>query len=553
MKTRRIGAFLLLLLIAGGIYAAAQTESVKKDVIVNEQTIAGNAAAADGLSASFGWYLSYGGLSWEHEYTYGGEQSTEFLDEAADGFESGLEGQDGRVELYTNFDFSSAYELFCMDETAEGKNDRGNENIQAEKMLKAPFSDNAEAIFEQIGEKFSANQTKSLKIKVQDLLKYYIINGDIQFAGRYSMLDFWMLKEYIGSSMDAEQQLEMKIWSDIQSFFKIPVLENEYQSVTMVYDPATGELEHTETSESNGEKDDSFQFSTVSCVTDEAAYFTFNPHTQNGKLVDTSLIPGGYGIYRLPFDTKSGVPKTGELKMVYALDPNKEYNGIHASPDGKKLFLTYYINDEINDGTEENAGSSDAEDEISVHIAAELIDTASMSCDKKISVMESTKSQWIDRRDDGEYLLFADGSSQLAVYRYDAEKESYEEFLRLDGLDFDLPDLSALTDSRTKMYCEDGRIAFASYEYVFYEEDEYIYWRYTGCVAAAVNVFTKDGHVYCGRLYSNLQDYYDRESRKKIGDLLSKETEHGKTFITDSKFRSYMQESYQSLGVKRAE
>lgn len=549
MKTRRIGVFLLLLLIAGGIYAAAQTENVKKDVIVREQTIAGDAAAADGLTASFGGYLSYGGLSWEHEYTYGGSQSTEFLDEAADGYKSGLEGQGGRVELCTNFDFSSAYELFCMDEDAEGKNGKGNENTQAEEMLKAPFSDDAEAIFRQIGEKFSANQTKRLKIKVQDLLKYYIINGDIQFAGRYSILDFWMLKEHIGSSMDAERQLEMKIWSDIQSFFKIPVIENEYQSVTMVYDPATGSLEHTESSGSNNEKDDSFQFSTVSCVTDEAAYFTFNPHTQNGKLVDTSLIPGGYGIYRLPFDTKSGVPKTGELEMVYALDLNKEYNGIYASPDGKKLFLTYYMNDR----TGEKAGSSDAEDEISVHMAAELIDMASMSCDKKISVMESSKSQWIDRRDDGEYLLFADGSSQLAVYRYDAEKESYEEFLRLDGLDFDLPGLSALTDMRTEIYCEDGRIAFASYENVFYEEDEYIYWRYMSCPSAAVNVFTKDGHAYCGRLYSNLQDYYDRESRKKIGDLLGKETQHGKTFIEDSKFRSYMQQSYQSLGVRRVE
>ncbi|MBE6931377.1 MAG: hypothetical protein E7463_13980 [Ruminococcaceae bacterium] len=38
------------------------------------------------------------------------------------------------------------------------------------------------------------------------------------------------------------------------------------------------------------------------CITtDDAMYFSFYNRTRNGHTVDTSLIPGGYGIYRLPY------------------------------------------------------------------------------------------------------------------------------------------------------------------------------------------------------------------------------------------------------------
>lgn len=43
---------------------------------------------------------------------------------------------------------------------------------------------------------------------------------------------------------------------------------------------------------------DSFSFETIACSTPEAVYFTFDPHSYRGELVDTSMIPGGYGLYR---------------------------------------------------------------------------------------------------------------------------------------------------------------------------------------------------------------------------------------------------------------
>ena len=49
------------------------------------------------------------------------------------------------------------------------------------------------------------------------------------------------------------------------------------------------------------EQGDSFDFYTQSVATDDAFYFFFSNRTQLGNLVDTSRVPGGYGVYRLPY------------------------------------------------------------------------------------------------------------------------------------------------------------------------------------------------------------------------------------------------------------
>ena len=39
---------------------------------------------------------------------------------------------------------------------------------------------------------------------------------------------------------------------------------------------------------------------TESVVTDDACFFWFGNRTEQDQLVDTSRIPGGYGVYMLP-------------------------------------------------------------------------------------------------------------------------------------------------------------------------------------------------------------------------------------------------------------
>lgn len=561
MKVRRIAALLMLLMIAGGIYVWAETENMKDDVTVYEQTLVGDSSATDGLTVSFGGDLSYGGLAWRHDYTYGGDQKTEFIGEVKDRYDFGNE-KIGDVSLYTLLDWDGADEFFLENDDEQNSSEQGAWKAQAKEMLKAPFSDNAKEFFTKLREEISSGEEKKLKIKVQDVLDYYIIGGDIRINENMGMLDFWIISEYWETN-----RYEIEMWSKLHEFFKIPVIDDEYQYLTVSSDSSgsgvsvleessvvseDAEAEYTLFSldsafggsdkASSSKQSDSFQFTTISCVSRDAAYFTFDPHTQNGKLVDTSLIPGGYGIYRMAYDEESDVPKMGELEMIYSLDTDKEYSGIYASPDGRKLFLTYYTS------------RTDNEDEQSkVCLAAEIIDTESRACDESFTVMESTKSEWIGVRDDGEYLLFTDADSQLKVYRYDTESESYVVHLYADGIDPDNISLGLLTGSYdTKILYEEDCLAAVSYDYYRHSYGDNVFVGSTECLSIAVNVFTQGGHAYGGRLYSNLQDYYDEESLNEIGTLLAAEQKYGKTFATAGRFRSYMQRIYTLLEIERS-
>ncbi|MEM5767797.1 MAG: hypothetical protein AAGU32_05850, partial [Bacillota bacterium] len=87
---------------------------------------------------------------------------------------------------------------------------------------------------------------------------------------------------------------------------------------------------------------DSFNIWAESALTDDACYFTFNSRTTNGNLVDTSLIPGGYGIYCLPYsagEPEDGGTQMGELSMVYPLDPTVRQVKLYTNPEQTKLLL----------------------------------------------------------------------------------------------------------------------------------------------------------------------------------------------------------------------
>ena len=95
------------------------------------------------------------------------------------------------------------------------------------------------------------------------------------------------------------------------------------------------------------QSEDAFQFgvsSDYSLATDEAFYFTFNNRTEQGAVVDTSLIPGGYGIYRIPYTVDFDPNKeTGilidQISTVYSIDPSHEVLRLHSSHDKSKLLL----------------------------------------------------------------------------------------------------------------------------------------------------------------------------------------------------------------------
>ena len=146
------------------------------------------------------------------------------------------------------------------------------------------------------------------------------------------------------SNKAVKQEQEKYAIEKLNEFFKIPVLEDERHSITI------GKNEHGEiyhTGSGNGESD-LFYMWTFNAIAENELYFTFDTHSRDGVVVDTGLIPGGYGIYCLPFDgSLEGSEENADrisadvdgLKMVYSLDPQIDVMYLHLNENRDKLIL----------------------------------------------------------------------------------------------------------------------------------------------------------------------------------------------------------------------
>ncbi|MBR5712922.1 MAG: hypothetical protein IKX54_04930 [Lachnospiraceae bacterium] len=106
----------------------------------------------------------------------------------------------------------------------------------------------------------------------------------------------------------------------------------------------------------SGERD-AFYPNTMSAYTGEKLYFALSNRSNNGKIMDFSDTPGGYGVYMLPMrkaaDLKEAVSvlrgdiykrinhdyEVGEVRTLYSVDPEMEIKGIAVSEDKTKLFV----------------------------------------------------------------------------------------------------------------------------------------------------------------------------------------------------------------------
>ena len=161
-------------------------------------------------------------------------------------------------------------------------------------------------------------------------------------------------KNYGYSEGVVEQMRKELEWAEtFQDFFKVPVLENEVIKIFMEKDEnenvigwgissnsmgmGSGDIEIPEFSDM--ENYDNFSFYTHYFIGDGDVYLTFNTHSYNQEVVDTSLIPGGYGIYYFLYDLEKEEIYPEQLQMVYALDPNLDVVDLTRDARGENLLL----------------------------------------------------------------------------------------------------------------------------------------------------------------------------------------------------------------------
>lgn len=169
-------------------------------------------------------------------------------------------------------------------------------------------------------------ETKELTIRLRDYCEYYPVSVVLDLPGGY-----WHCSVVYDSMGGA-------IAEAFSDFFRIPVLPGEYYSLSF----GKGANGYVSSSGGGNAGDEYFDFSWCGVCTEGLCYFTFQPRSHMDKVMDTSLIPDGFGIYAMPYttdDSGKAVPQPKDLRNAYPLDPETRILSIAVSRDEKKLLL----------------------------------------------------------------------------------------------------------------------------------------------------------------------------------------------------------------------
>lgn len=343
---KKYGIILAVCLVVGtfgSLFALGKAKKMERTPagIVSEE---GNPAAAEGLEIVYYDYLL-------HKYDEGFDRvETTLIDRMRENtirFEADGIHTDTKMAAY--------------DKTAKREEEewfRRNELVETEVFF-AGIAVEAMNVKNIVPDEMTEELKKSgetVQIPLSEITEYYPITfhvGVPTLASSYgrdtwSTLNFCVDYEYSDREVNAKN---LRIAGAIRDAFRIPVIPEE-----------VWELQYEKESDDYGEYynfyqssvgKDSYTPSFVNAVSDSAIYFTYDTHTKNGAIVDTSkvTVPGGYGIYILPYIIDENIPaqcdaKTDELRLLYPLDPEMEVKELYLSQDQKTLLVLYQLEGE---------------------------------------------------------------------------------------------------------------------------------------------------------------------------------------------------------------
>lgn len=312
MKKSALLTALLLALSVAGIFMAHRAVNRAKDAVVLTGTaLFGEPEKARGLTVALGTTVDHH-LFWDTRLSMGEKPETatafKFYPQRQ---EETYEPRYGGVyfELYTDFNGSST-----------GAIDDSEENLYG-----------MDVVYRAVTGRTGAGQEHSEIIRLGDYFEFYPLNVTLDLPvswqdpnGRY-------------------QELGRRPWGNrdeyfdaLSAFFRIPV-EADHKIEVHVRKNAAGQVNGWGMGSMGG----GVSLWTQSALTDMGCYFTFNNRADDGGLVDTSHIPGGYGIYFLPYKTEGEhwVADPDGLSMVYPLNPQGEVLKLYADAGQKRLLL----------------------------------------------------------------------------------------------------------------------------------------------------------------------------------------------------------------------
>lgn len=297
--------------------------STADQVDFQETVLAGSSDAANGLT--FRYEVSHQNfLYWDCRYTFGAEVLVDSIfkaDGRPDYLREFVEDYPG-VTVYDD----TGYNYYYYDYNSGTL--QGLARAWAALYRDTPVGNNAEKL-----------------IWVKDYCDYYPLRVKISTdTGSYKYSSIYADNSNKYGNIYADNDYDKQITQEFNDYFRIPVLEDEYMLLHgNRYNGSIGSYtEYDMFVDSGVEGYDHFELSTVSTATDTVSYFTFVPHSAFGETMDTSLIPGGYGIYAVDIMKNAQNFKLltpGTLRTVLALDPSLTVRQIRTSADDKLLHV----------------------------------------------------------------------------------------------------------------------------------------------------------------------------------------------------------------------
>lgn len=314
-------------------YIYNYVSSASDDVEYSSEVIYGDASAAEGISADL-WLEFKHDSYWNLNCTFGSDTKifSKFYPTSPFDEDSGsyVDYKDADYEIRLDTGYSSEVYLDNLDSSLPGEYNALGEAMEDLAAEILPGETKSKDIY--LKDYFDFYRLRvQAKVPYNDLLGYHSIDECGRLFSSEAAAESWFASLNPASDQAIAQQL--------QSFFRIPVLPEDKLMITVtrgqngaVADSSFG-LPVTE--HESAELDSGF------CVmTDEAFYFTFQGHGSKGTCFDFSYVPGGYGIYRIPYSAESGLD-TSQISMVYGLDPAVQILEMDYDAETDMILLQY--------------------------------------------------------------------------------------------------------------------------------------------------------------------------------------------------------------------
>ena len=320
-------ALLLVLGITGTCFAHTSVNAARDQVSFTETVVYGDRAAADGLRIETGAnYDSH--LHWDSATTFTADSHT----------------------TQTDYHFTYAPEQIIRVSDPNGLSmSTLNEHYLDLDAQENTLSGLALA-YRELYDATKPGEQGEMTIDLADYYDYYPLSIMLELPGFWFSGSFehdYILDDPDLTNVSAGPEFwdEQELLKTFHDFFRIPVPKNQLYTIHISrpmnshgglgYGGGWGASDSAPTQEI-------YYLSSTSALTDDACYFTIAGCTDEGTPVDTSLIPGGFGIYKLPFtqhEDKATEVHSEDLATVYPFEPTREVLWLETACNDTVLML----------------------------------------------------------------------------------------------------------------------------------------------------------------------------------------------------------------------